>query len=54
MHFSAHQRVPNELDSLFTIWQQDKESHRDYLAYFKMATLEIYNLNDSLTMSTLK
>ena len=53
-HFSAHQKVPHEPDSLFAIRRQDKESLKDYLARFKVATLKIYDLDDSLVMSTLK
>ena len=46
--------MPHESDSLFAIRQQDKESLRDFIAQFKVATLEVDHLDDLVAMSALK
>lgn len=43
-YFSASQRMPKEPDS-FSIRQQKRELLKDYVAQFKSAMLEIYNLD---------
>ena len=54
VYFNTYRRMPREPDSLFAIRQQDKEPLKDYVARFKAATLEVYNLDESLVMSALK
>ena len=46
--------MPYEPDSLFAIKQQDKESLRDFIVWFKAATLEVDHLDDPVAMLALK
>lgn len=43
-----------EVDSLFSIYQKDEESFKDYVARFKVATLEVHNMDKSMIMLALK
>ena len=53
-HFDACRKVPREVDSLFSIRQQDQELLRDYITRFKIAILEIYSLDELIAMLALK
>lgn len=53
-YFNTSRRMPQDLDSLFFIYQQEGESLKDYVAYFKVATLEVYHLDESMAMLALK
>ena len=53
-HFDACRKVPREVDSLFSIRQQDQELLRDYITRFKTAALEIYSLDEPVAMLALK
>lgn len=43
-----------EANSLFSVCQRDKELLKDYVAQFKVATLEIYHLDEFVAMMALK
>lgn len=43
----------SRLDSLVNIKQRERESLRDYMNYFNVATLEVQYLDQSIIMSTL-
>lgn len=53
-HFNASWKMLWEFDSLFFVCQQDRESLNDYMARFKVATLEVYNLNEFVAMLVMK
>ena len=53
-HFSTSIRQPRHSDTLFSIVQGEKESLKDFVAHFNMATLEITDLNEFVAMSALK
>lgn len=46
--------MPRELDNFFSIQQQDGESLKDYMTWFKSIILEIYNLDEPVAMLTIK
>lgn len=53
-YFSTYRKMLREVDNLFSVQHQDKESLKDYMVQFKAATLEVYHLNDFLAMLALK
>ena len=53
-HFSTSIRQPRHSDTLYSIVQGEKESLKDFVARFNMATLEITDLNEFVAMSALK
>lgn len=53
-YFNYSQKMPQELDSLFSIQQQNRESLKDYVTRFKVAILKIYNLDESVVMLAMK
>ena len=53
-HFSTNIRRPRYSDTLFSIVHGEKESLKDFMAHFNVATLEITDLNEFVAMSALK
>lgn len=52
--FGSHRPTPKNNNNLFSLKQEEGETFRSYVAYFNIATLEVKNLNEFITMSTLK
>lgn len=46
--------MPYDTDSLFSIWQQDRESLWDFVVYFKSTTMNVYNLDEFVAMLVMK
>lgn len=53
-HFNACHKILREANSLFSVCQQDGKSLKDYVAWFKIAMLEVYYLDEFVAMLTLK
>lgn len=53
-YFNASQRMPWESNNFFSLQQQDRELLKDYVTQFKVATLEIYNLDELMAMLAMK
>lgn len=54
VHFDICQKVLQEVDSLFSVPQQDQEPLKDYMARFKVAALKVHNLDESVAMLSMK
>ncbi|XP_073103311.1 uncharacterized protein [Elaeis guineensis] len=53
-HFSTSQRVPQISDNLFSVKQGEIEMLRDFVARFKVTTLEVRDLNEDMVISVMK
>ena len=53
-YFNASRRMPKEPDSLFSVRQQEGESLKDYVARFKLATLDISRIDESVAILAMK
>lgn len=53
-HFNTSQRMPHEPESLFSIYQQDRELLKDFVARLKVVMLNIYHLDELVAMLAMK
>ncbi|XP_073107312.1 uncharacterized protein [Elaeis guineensis] len=53
-HFSTSRRPPRTSDGLFSIKQRETEILRDFVAQFNVATLEVRDLNEDMTILAMK
>ena len=53
-YFSISRKPPRTSNSLFPLKQRENETLRHFVARFNVATLEVWDLNEDMAISTMK